>query len=90
MPESKHRRGGTNRPRARHTHPPEKKPAPSPAWIPRAGVALLLAGVVVILLGYAPPVAEAMRSWPPFGSNWSLVVGFVLLAAGLGFLTRWR
>ena len=90
MPESKHRRGWKNRPRAHQTHAPEKKPPPSPTWVPRAGVGLVIAGVVVILLGYVPAIADAMRSWPPFGSNWGLIVGFVLMVAGLGFLTRWR
>lgn len=90
MPESKHRRGGRKRPRSFETHEPERKPEPSPPWIPATGGALLVVGVIIILVGYLPPVSEAMRSWPWFGSNWSLVGGFVVLAGGFGFLTRWR
>ena len=90
MPESKHRRGGRNRPRAYETHAPEKTPAPSPTWVPATGATLLVVGLLVILAGYLPGVSEAMRGWVWFGSNWGLVLGFVLLAAGLGFLMKWR
>lgn len=90
MPESKHRRGGKNRPREFETHAPEVKPPPSPQWVPITGTALLLAGILVILLGYLPAFSSTMASWPLLGSNWGLVGGFVLLIAGFGFLTRWR
>lgn len=90
MPESKHRRHGKNRPRAHQTHAPEKNPEPSPTWVPATGVALLIVGLLVVLVGYLDPVRDALRSIPPLGSNWSLVLGFVLMAAGFGFLSRWR
>lgn len=90
MPKSKHRRHGKTRPREFETHAPERKPAPSPTWVPATGVTLLIVGVVVILVGYLPPVSEALSSVPPLGSNWGLVAGFVLLTVGFGFLTRWR
>lgn len=90
MPQSKHRRGGKSRPREFETHAPEKKPAPSPAWVPATGVTLLLIGVAVILIGYLPAVQSVLATWPLLGTNWGLVGGFVFLMAGFGFLTRWR
>jgi hypothetical protein len=87
MPESKHRRKGRQRPRAHQTAPPPKNPTPSPPWVPALGVGLLIAGVAVILLGY---LLLSGVSWPIFGANWGLVVGFVLLIAGFVVLTRWR
>ena len=89
MPESKHRRGGRNRPREFQTHAPEKKPASSPTWVPATGTALLVLGVLVILVGYLPGVQDITRTLP-LGSNLSLVGGFLLLLVGFGFLTRWR
>ena len=89
MPESKHRRGGKNRPRSFETHAPERKPDPSPTWVPATGTALLIIGVLVILIGYLPAVQDVTRSWP-LGSSISLVGGFVVLLVGFGFLTRWR
>lgn len=90
MPKSKHRRKGRSRPRAHETAPPEKNPEPSPTWVPAVGVGLLVTGVLVILLGYLPPINNAISTWPGLGGNWGLVVGFVLLAGGFGFLTRWQ
>jgi hypothetical protein len=85
MPESKHRRGGKNRPREHQTHAPVKNPPPSPTWVPATGVGLLIAGLLVVLIGYLEPVANAIGS-----SNVSLIAGFVLMAIGFGFLARWR
>lgn len=90
MPQSKHRRKGRNRPRAHQTAPPAKNPTPSPPWVPRVGVALLVAGVAVILLAYLPALQNVLASIPPLGGNWGLVVGFVLLITGFLFLIRWR
>lgn len=90
MPKSKHRRGGKTRPRAHQTAPPEKNPTPSPPWVPTTGTVLLVVGVAVILIGYLPGVNSVTSSWIWFGSNWGLVIGFVLLSIGFGFLTRWR
>ena len=90
MPESKHRRKGRSRPRAFETAPPEKNPEPSPTWVPATGVGLLLAGVVVILLGYLPPINEMMATWPLFQANWGLIGGFLMIIVGFGFLTRWQ
>lgn len=90
MPKSKHRRNGKVRPRAYQTTPPVKNPAPSPPWVPATGVGLLLAGVLVIVIGSLPAIADRIASWPPLGSNNDLVLGFILMLAGFGFLIRWR
>lgn len=91
MPESKHRRKNKNR-KGKHQKRPQKNPDPSPPWVPRLGVALLLVGVVVILLGYVPAIRSAgwVAGLPWIGANWTLVGGFVLLTAGFGVLTQWR
>lgn len=92
MPESKHRRKNKNRARARHVTPPPSKAPPSPPWVPRVGVGLLVVGVLVILLGYVPAFRDAgwVRSLPLLQANWTLVGGFVLLTSGFAVLTRWR
>jgi hypothetical protein len=90
MPKSKHRRGGKNRPRAHQIHAPERKPDPSPPWVPMVGGGLLVGGVAIILLGYLPAVQEVTTTWIWPGSNWGLLVGFLVLSIGFGVLTRWR
>lgn len=90
MPESKHRRKGKRRPRPRDVSGPPVKPKPSPRWVPATGLGLLGLGVLVILVGYIPAVTDLTAGLPGLGSNWSLVVGFVLLIGGFGFLTQWR
>lgn len=91
MPESKHRRKGKDRPRQRDiTPPPSRKRNPSPDWVPRLGVGLLVLGVAVILLGYVPAVASALEGLPGLGGNWTLVAGFLVLLGGFGVLTRWE
>ena len=68
----------------RRTYIPPKppKPAPSPGWVPLLGLALIGIGVLLILLTYIVPGLP--------GGNVNLVVGCVLVAAGLGTLSRWR
>jgi hypothetical protein len=90
MPKSKHRRHGKTRPREHETHAPERKPDPSPAWVPATGVGLLVLGVAVILLGYLPDISARTETLPLLGANWGLVLGFVILSVGFGILTRWR
>ena len=90
MPKSKHRRSGRKRPRSYETTEPERNPTPSPQWVPATGAALLVIGVLIILVGYLPVVTAVTSTWPLFGSNWGLVGGFLVIAAGFGFLTRWR
>jgi hypothetical protein len=90
VPESKHRRKNRTRKRPRHVTPKQSAPPPSPDWVPRLGVGLLVLGVLVIIAGYVPVVQDALRDLPWLGSNWSLVGGFVLLTGGFGVLTQWR
>ncbi|MBW3619924.1 MAG: cell division protein CrgA [Actinobacteria bacterium] len=91
MPESKHRRKNKVRPRPRHVEEPVHKPKPSPTWVPATGVTLLLLGVLIIILGYIPSIGRWLTGLGvPLGSNLPLVLGFVLLSVGFGFLTRWR
>lgn len=90
MPKSKHRRKGKARPRAYQTTPPVKNPDPAPSWIPATGVGLLVGGVVIIILGYLPAVADAVATWPPLGPNNFLILGFLVMIAGFVVLTRWR
>lgn len=90
MPESKHRRKGKRRPRPRDVAGPPSNPPPSPTWVPATGATLLVVGLLAILLGYIPAVTPLTSNLPGLGQNWPLVIGFVLLVAGLGFLTRWR
>lgn len=91
MPESKHRRKNKSRKRKHQKRPP-KNPEPSPPWVPRLGVGLLLLGVVLILLGYVPAIQRSafLQSLPWFQHNWTLVGGFILLTGGFGVLTQWR
>ncbi len=91
MPKSKHRRNNKTRPRpSQMAPPPVRAPDPSPDWVPRVGLGGVIAGVLVILLGYLPVVGRFTNDLPLFGPNWSLVLGFILLAGGFGVLTRWR
>lgn len=89
MPEPTHRRKGKNRPRPTRSAPPERNPEPSPSWVPATGVGLLVGGLLVILLGYLW-LGTLTQSWPVFGANWSLVVGFMLLLGGFFTLTKWQ
>jgi hypothetical protein len=89
MPKSKHSRKGKARPRAYQTVEPPRNPTPSEPWVPAVGVGLLIAGIVVILLGYTL-LNDVTGGWPIFGPNWGLVAGFALLIAGFVLLTRWR
>lgn len=89
MPESKHRRKNKSRKR-KHQKRPVKNPEPSPPWVPRVGVGLLLAGVLLILVGYVPAVRTALNGLPLLQANWTLVGGFLLLTGGFGVLTQWR
>ena len=91
MPESKHRRKGKERQRPSRSAPPVKNPLPSPTWVPATGLGLILGGFLLILAGYlVPPLTRIVQEWPVFEQNWPLAIGFVLLIAGFGVLTRWR
>lgn len=90
MPESKHRRKNKNRPRRNKVHQPVRNPDPSPPWVPRVGVGLIIGAVVVILLGYLPAVDDFTNDLPLFGPNWGLVAGFALMISGFLVLIRWQ
>lgn len=68
--------------RSTYIAPKPSKPKPSPRWVPYAGLGLIVLGIVLILLNYLVP------GFP--GGNYNLIVGFVLMAAGLGVLSQWR
>ncbi len=68
--------------RSSYIPPKPSKPKPSPTWVPIVGLAIIALGIVLILLNYI------VAGFP--GGNYNLIVGFVLMAAGLGFLSQWR
>jgi hypothetical protein len=81
LPESRHRRKGRQRPRQRHVAGPPRKPDPSPTWIPITGLALILAGIGLVIANYTLGFLQR---------NWLLWVGFAMMAVGFGFLMRYR
>lgn len=68
--------------RSSYIAPKPANPKPSPRWVPIVGMALIALGVVLILLNYL------VAGFP--GGNYNLIIGFVLMAAGLGVLSQWR
>lgn len=74
MPKSRSRR-------PTYVPPAPPKPKPSPRWVPPVGLALIVLGIILILLNYVTALP---------GGNWNLIVGFVLMAGGLGVLSQWR
>jgi hypothetical protein len=68
--------------RSTYIPPKPPKPKPSPRWVPSLGLGLIALGILLILLNYF------IAGFP--GGNWNLVIGFVLMAAGLGVLSQWR
>lgn len=79
MPESRSR---SKSKRSTYVPPKPAKPKPSPRWLAPLGLALIGLGLLVIILNYL------IASFP--GGNYNLVLGFVLMAAGLGVLSQWR
>lgn len=75
MPKSKSKR-------STYVPPKPPKPKPSPRWVPITGLALILAGGLLLVLLYLVPTLSV--------GNLGLVVGFVAMAAGLITLSRWR
>ncbi|MBA3372121.1 MAG: cell division protein CrgA [Actinomycetota bacterium] len=76
MPKSKSKRSS-------YLPPKPPKPKPSPRWVPWLGLALILLGLALVLLNYILPGMLP-------GGNYVLIVGFVIMAAGLIVLSRWR
>ena len=75
MPKSKSKR-------STYIPPKPPKPKPSPRWVPVTGLALITLGTLLLILIYMIP------GFP--GGNANLVIGFVMMAAGLVTLSRWR
>jgi len=69
--------------RSSYIPPKPPKPKPSPRWVPWLGLALILLGLALVLLNYIFP-----RVLP--GGNYVLIVGFLVMAAGLVVLSQWR
>jgi hypothetical protein len=63
-----------------------KKYKPSPRWVPAVAVTLIVVGIAWLVIYYL-----TATEWPvkQFG-YWNLAVGFGMLVASLGVLTRWR
>jgi hypothetical protein len=68
--------------RSTYIPPKPPKPKPSPRWVAPLGVGLIGLGIVLILLNYV------VASFP--GGNVNIIIGFVLMAVGLGALSQWR
>jgi len=67
--------------RSTYIAPKPPRPKPSPRWVPWLGLGLIILGIVLILANYV------IANFP--GGNYNLIAGFVLMAAGLGVLSRW-
>jgi hypothetical protein len=67
--------------RSNYTPPKPARPKPSPKWVPYVGVGLIVAGVLLVIASYVLPIP---------GGNVNLVIGFVMMAAGLIALSQWR
>lgn len=68
--------------RSSYTPPKPPKPKPSPRWLPGLGLGLILGGVALVLLAYMVP------NFP--GGNANLIIGFAMMAGGLGVLSQYR
>lgn len=68
--------------RSNYTPPKPPKPKPSPRWLPYLGLGLIGLGILLVLLAYMVP------GFP--GGNLNLILGFGLMAGGLGVLSQYR
>ena len=68
--------------RSNYTPPERPKPKPSPRWVPYVGLGLIGFGLLLVLVSYLVP------NFP--GGNINLVVGFAIMAVGLGTLSQYR
>lgn len=75
MPKSKSKR-------SRYIPPKPPKPKPSPRWVPLLGLSLIGVGTVILIVMYLIPGIP--------GGNINLIIGFILMAAGLITLSQWR
>jgi hypothetical protein len=88
MPKSKSRR-------RRYQPPPTKKPKPSPRWFGITILAVMFAGVIVIVLNYLgimPGFTAPFFHWtvPSDTNNFYLLGGLGLIAVGFLLATQWR
>jgi Cell division protein CrgA len=72
--------------RRRSQPPPKKKPKPSPQWLGFTILAILLAGVAVIVLNYLG-IEQVLPGAPRNLYLWS---GLGAIALGFGLATQWR
>lgn len=79
MPKSKSKR-------RRYQPPPKKNPKPSPRWLGITILAILLAGVGVIVVNYLG-VEQILPGAP---RNLYLWTGLGAIALGFGLATQWR
>ena len=75
MPKSKSKRSS-------YIPPKPPKPKPSPRWVPVVGLGAIAIGILLIILTYAINL--------PWLGNWGIIIGFIVMAAGLIVLSRWR
>ena len=68
--------------RSTYIPPKPAKPKPSPRWVPVLGLGLIGLGTLLLILIYLIPGVP--------GGNINLIIGFVMMAAGLVTLSRWR
>jgi hypothetical protein len=72
--------------RRRYQPPPKKNPKPSPRWLGITILAILLAGVGVIVVNYLG-VEQILPGAPRNLYLWS---GLGAIALGFGLATQWR
>jgi hypothetical protein len=72
--------------RRRYQPPPKKNPKPSPRWLGITILAILLAGVGVIVVNYLG-VEQILPGAP---RNLYLWTGLGAIALGFGLATQWR
>jgi cell division protein CrgA len=69
--------------RSTYIPPKPAKPKPSPRWVPPLGLGLIILGVVLIIVQYS------FTGLLPTG-GWTILIGFAVMAGGLGVLSQWR
>ena len=72
--------------RRRYQPPPRKKPKPSPRWFGALILAVMFAGVIIIVLNYLGLIPGTNDQ----ASNLYLFVGLGLIALGFLGATQWR
>jgi len=86
VPKSRVRKKTVYVPPADVRPPTNRKRGPSPRWLPISAVVLLVVGVLWLVVYYLSQGVYPVKAI----NAWNLAVGFGLLVAALGVLTRWR